>query len=696
MMSSRNKKSKLGHNDKATIEEDNFIPFTPKLTDCYNKKFITIIKNAVNKHGDRRLNYLNKRIEENKSIVNNLDFSLEGVKFITVLCILRDLLELNWRIVIDSNSNIKLAKPNLNQNKAYLRKQLQKERNIQLKKDSIDRFINKMEKVKEYNGEKISITNLIGDKEILVSRIKEIKSKDSDEEQYNLAREAIKPYLQVVDESKCSYTGYRLRDIWRYFRYTWSLPYKRTPGRNRFYLIRDASQPYHPIIGISALGNTVLNLSKRDNYIGWTLEFVKNRLNRNKKVVKYKETLKGDLDLKRDVQKTIYLETEGEYSLRIKTESSKLIRLFNKFIKQAINKVYIKDLIKENILTKEDIDNPNIEIVKKLESIFEDLRKKQLENKKSTGEIDWKAEAKTTLFKKKRVRELARLLEAKLIIYRILNQVGLKLDQLGQKKEAAVKALNKLVNYKAGKVVNIALEANRKQKIGSNIMEIIVCGAIPPYNHLLGGKLVALLTCSPIVIKDYNNKYSSQVSRIASKMNGGEVIRDSRLAYLGTTSLYGIGSSQYNRLKMSIGGENYLKFTELGKTEGYTSVYFADDTMEYISKTLEIIEGGRTINNIFGEGTSPRMRLLRKGISALGLKNSFLKQENKRIIYGIELASNAREFLRGETDELNYFYPLDGNEEKYTQQIIEFWRKRWFLKRIYTCLLYTSPSPRDS
>ena len=84
------------------------------------------------------------------------------------------------------------------------------------------------------------------------------------------------------------------------------------------------------------------------------------------------------------------------------------------------------------------------------------------------------------------------------------------------------------------------------------MMDIIVCGAIPPYNELLGGKLVSILACSPQVISDYTNRYKKQVSEIASRMKGKKVIRDSRLAYMGTTSLYAIGSSQYNRIKVPI------------------------------------------------------------------------------------------------------------------------------------------------
>src|SRR5262249_35999186 len=79
------------------------------------------------------------------------------------------------------------------------------------------------------------------------------------------------PYLQLVSEERDEFTNQRLIDIWRYFRHGWSTRYRSTPGRNLFYLVRDAAQPNHPVIGITALGNTVMQLTPRDAELGWTL-----------------------------------------------------------------------------------------------------------------------------------------------------------------------------------------------------------------------------------------------------------------------------------------------------------------------------------------------------------------------------------------------------------------------------------------
>jgi len=78
-------------------------------------------------------------------------------------------------------------------------------------------------------------------------------------------------------------------DIWRYFRYTWLTPYNTVPGRNINFLIRNAAKPKHPVMGIATLASPMMNLSVRDNYIGWTIDAVENKLQRKKRVHEYEE-----------------------------------------------------------------------------------------------------------------------------------------------------------------------------------------------------------------------------------------------------------------------------------------------------------------------------------------------------------------------------------------------------------------------
>src|SRR5262249_29356446 len=101
--------------------------------------------------------------------------------------------------------------------------------------------------------------------------------------------------------------------------------------------------------------------------------------------------------------------------------------------------------------------------------------------------------------------------------------------------------------------VNSALFANKRVRIGINMLELTTCGAVPPYSYLLSGKLVALLMMSPQVGAEYRARYGDKPSLILSQMRNEKVIRSADLVYLGTTSLYSAGSSQYNRVTLPAG-----------------------------------------------------------------------------------------------------------------------------------------------
>lgn len=636
-------------NNENNIPIDTFSLFDPKLSEFYYATFIKIIKKVKDELPAKRAELLQQYLTQYIG-----SSSLEEIKLASVLSIVKDLITQEWRIKIVKDK-VYLAPSKLvnTDNKMYLRQQLQIERNVHLNKPSVIRFIKDLEKFKNFNGQKISIKNLIGSSAFILSSL----DKNVDK--------IIQPYIQIVDKTRCIHTGYKLNEIWRYFRYTWSIPYKSTPGRNIFYLVRDAAQPFHPVIGIAALGNSVLQLTKRDNFIGWTLESIKEKLLPKYKDISCKVNVKGLPGINRNISQRILLETEDDYRSRLKPYSQLILKSSIKYINSAINEIYSKDL-----LEPEEISNPQLSTLLKLEWILEGVKNNQLDNKTSKNINSLLKDTLSPLYVRKRASELLKLLQAKMDILTFMSEYS-----------NPIEALQKLVTYKGGRTLTTALQANRKTKIGSNIMEIIVCGAIPPYNELLGGKLVSMLMTSPIVISDYNQRYSKQISEIASRMKGEPVVRDSRLAFLGTTSLYHTGSSQYNRIKIPTpNGE--IKFKELGATEGFGSISFSDVTTTLLSTLLIEIDGGRKINNVFGEGTSPRMRLVRSGLSNLGLPESFIRHHTKRIIYGIDLASNTKAFLNGFDKDLEYFHSLEEDIEIQTEQIIEFWKERWLINRL--------------
>lgn len=474
--------------------------YQPALNDYYNECFKRLVERMSHNLPINRAAIIKRELEQVD--IDNSDDQLESLKYASALSVLIDLSLQGWIFDIDEGVlTLKMENDNLD-DKQKLRYRLSAEKNAQFRTPSVAAFIRQMESNKNYQGHSISVRDLIGNKHFLIQQIQN-------------GKRVCDPYIQLVTNERDTLTGYKLSDIWRYFRYTWSIPYKTMPGRNLFYLVRDRLQPYHPIIGIFALGNSVLNLTVRDDNIGWTVEAIKKNM-ALKTEDTYCEQIISETDGKRVKTKICRaIETEAEHFTRATEYADKMYPLLLQSIEEAISEIYLKDLGYHR-----NTKYPKQEKIEQLIAMAEEYAEKSINNKNNEKSPNWEEEAQSNLFKRKRAAELAKLLETK----RIFN---------GVTGETNREMLNQLLSSEAGrKAIHTALIANRKRKIGSNMMDIIVCGSIPPYNELLGGKLVSILSCSPTVISDYTHRYENQISEIASRMKGQRVVRDSRLVYL--------------------------------------------------------------------------------------------------------------------------------------------------------------------
>lgn len=635
-----------------TIASENYMP---TLNDYYNNQFFRLVERMSHTLPSNRSALIKNELS--KVEIDEAEDKLEALKYAASLSVLVDLSLQGW--IFDIRNGIltlKMENENVD-DKEKLRYRLSAERNAQFKSPSVATFIKQMEASKTYHGNTISIRNLIGDKNYLIHAI-----------QHN--NRVCDPYIQLVTNDRDEFTGYKLSDIWRYFRYTWSIPYKTMPGRNLFYLVRDRLQPCHPIIGIFALGNSVLNLTVRDDDIGWTVDAIKRNMCMKTEDTICEQTISGTDGKKIKTKICKPIETKDDYLVRSSEYANVMYPLLLKNIEDAISEIYLKDLGYHR-----NTKYPKQEKIDELLALAAEYAERALNNKNNEVSPNWEEEAQSNLFKRKRAAELAKLLDAK----RVFNETnGI----------TCAERLNRLLATENGrKAIHTALIANRKRKIGSNMMDIIVCGSIPPYNELLGGKLVSILACSPKVVRDYTYRYQKQISEIASRMKGSRVIRDSRLVYLGTTSLYAVGSSQYNRIKVPVSEDAFLEFRRMGITEGYGTVFFSKETTSLFSQLLELQDGGKKINHVFGEGTSPRFRMISRGLSSIGIKaDAFLKHYSPRIVYSINLAKNTNAFLLGIDNDVDYGYDLNSvtEVERKTQELIDFWYNRWLTKRLTT------------
>lgn len=557
------------------------------------------------------------------------------LQWATALRVLRDLYIQGWTFQTDDEGLLLKAPGTTSTTDPEVEKQAVRRsfafaRNAQLAEPSATRFIRGLERR--------GIQTLFADGPELVQRIRA------------QGPAAIQPELELIEHgARDPGTGLLLQDVWRYARLFWSIPYQSTPGRNMFYLVRDTAAEGRPLIGIAALGNTVLGLAQRDDYAGWSAGGLRSRW--------------ADLSAK---------------------NRRRLAERLLEVVEDGIAETFSDDIWPNGV--PDDWQFAVVE-AERIEQEAAEQRVRQLGNgdgarddeylairavhtavqKGHPDGIDWNALATTALYRRKRAGTLADLIRAR----------G-ALKDLGAPDPAYIE---RALDCEPGvRALEAALRRIKQRVIASNVMELITCGALPPYRDVLGGKLVALMMMSRTVVKDYERKYSGQVSLIASGLAGRPVVRQARLAWLTTSSLYAVGSSQYNRLKLSTASGD-LSYKRIGTTESFGTVHFAPETVLALNQVARLADDNRRrINNLFGEGTSPKMRLVRGGLETLGLDaNVFLRHHSPRLLYGAALCSNLPDLLIGLTEKPKYVLPSGPAS---TEIIVDHWRERWLARRV--------------
>ena len=643
----------LQHEGVKVAFDEGAIELTPQLgalTDRFIEFCDKIQSDTENIEGSNQLaatDYFKKALNQNE-LVTEVELS-----FLFAQSVLLDLIAQGWKLEVRKKKVFIFPPEFKNKTNDAAKDQIRSThllgRDIQLSQKSVREFIKDIQRQRLTSSGWHSIYSLMRDGEELAERLRPISKLTHESERLSALAKVISPYLQFVGpKSRCEYTGLRLVDIWRYFRHTWVNEYKSIPGRSIMILIRDAAATNHPVIGIAALGSSVVQHKVRDKWIGWL-----------------PETLVEDI---------------------VANPKPELVDWLLTSVERLISDIYSDDLISEDFFSTDAIHKPTVAVSELLLNEAdraikahrkEPQRAKHGEKKKESAEnYLWRRESETFLYRSKRCKQLARLFS----IRRTFQKSGFSSEN-----ERSLKSVVQKGEVKSA--ISQLVRMIKAEHVGVDMMDITVCGAIAPYNSLLGGKLVCMLLCSPEITQHYSKRYSKQVSVIASAMKGKPVIRTPNLVLLCTTSLYGVGSSQYNRVKlplreMGVESDQSIDYKELGHSFGFGTYHFSRTTIQLGSNLNSRKKDGRHINSIFGEGVNPLMRKIRESLDYVGLNSDELLQHgNKRVTYGIELATNFREILLGRANEPKYLMPQQDARDQ-TKRIGEYWRKRWLSQRI--------------
>lgn len=533
--------------------------------------------------------------------------------------------------------------------KVRVRRQEQIKRDEQLRQPAVREFVRSMERRRLHNGRFVSIFSLMRDGRELVGSLRSAVAEGGEDA---LAR-VISPYIQFVNSGdRCPWTGFDLQEIWRYFRHTWSNQYTSVPGRSMYILVRDAAAENHPVIGIAALSSPIVQIRERDEWIGW---------HPNKFIAEIEER-----------------------------PTDKIARWLGSVVDGGLAEIYARDFLHDGIIKPRELKKPTLGTLTALTQEgakqralhqryvkAQELKSAPRKPTESDERTHWEKRAASHLFRSKRALALADMLSARMLLAQHFGPRPTK------KQLAALMATPDGLH-----VVKRIVRKAKGERVGIAMADISVCGAVAPYNPILGGKLVSMLVTSPEVVRAYHDRYAAAESEIASSIAAKPIVRPPHLVFLGTTSLYGIGSSQYNRIKVpcdAIGGKlgESIEYVRLGMSEAFGTSQYSEQTIEELSRIFAHENNGQQrVNSIFGEGVSPKLRKVREGLELLNLPSElFLRHGRKRILYGINLVRNARDFLLGLDEKPDYLIPRKAWPDA-TRALGAWWRKRWLAQRI--------------
>lgn len=606
----------------------------------------------------------------------NRDIGEQALIYEACVRVLADLVRLRWRVVRRGYSYA-LENPaettrsrtveELIASKVSIRDELRPVVEEQRSQPAVRTFMDRMERG---TRAKRTVLELVAEPGELNARLARAASLAGAERVHAL-RDAVRPYLQRATGEPDEFTGIPLRDIWRYFRYSWSIPQTPVPGRQLLYLVRDAAHPRHAVMGITSLNNCPLEMGEtRETYVGWHRIAIAARF--RAAALEGREALEQELDwlLERievslreiDWTNIVTPDEVADPDPLVVTRVGDVEQLFARRREELLREIASGSDEPFDATAWESADAPPVE-----DAVL------MLEEKASANAR--MHVARRQLVAKKRAHAIGRLLQAKIALRRHAEAL---LD--------VARAADAIEVDEVRSAINIVVEALKARRSGANMLEITTCGAVAPYGPLLGGKLVALLMMSPQVGADYRRAYGNP-SIISSQMLNRPVVRDNALVYLGTTSLYVHGSSQYNRLRLPAGtfapDQPDLRYHPIGETRGFGTVQFSPETSRAIDVLVSSSKAYKDVNSVFGEGTSPKLRKMKQGMRLIGFNpDRMLRHQQRRLIYAVPLSDHSREWLMERRTDLPGYLADPAAYPQATEQIAEFWRSRWLAGRL--------------
>lgn len=197
-----------------------------------------------------------------------------------------------------------------------------------------------------------------------------------------------------------------------------------------------------------------------------------------------------------------------------------------------------------------------------------------------------------------------------------------------------------------------------------DVMNANVLGAVPPYNMLLGGKLVASLVRTKEVRDAFTKRYSKTRGIISGERKKASLLLVTVTSSLGKSSVYD---------RITLNGVPYLQ--SIGYTSGWGHFHVPDNLFHDIQKYLRIRHHEYANGNRFGEGANWRLRTTRAALVMMGMDPNLLRHNIKREVFLCRLAKNTDAVLKGDEEIPDYRGLMS------VRRVSEAAVERWVVKR---------------
>ena len=219
-------------------------------------------------------------------------------------------------------------------------------------------------------------------------------------------------------------------------------------------------------------------------------------------------------------------------------------------------------------------------------------------------------------------------------------------------------------NFLEWNFIDSRTEAKRVKDYGlRRIMQLAVCMAIPPYNYLRCGKLIALLAFSDPVQEEFQQKYNQPLLGLQS------------------TSAMRLHAAIFNRIHPNRLSHNSLYdtytnelFARVGEVPSHTTIMISDETLDKARELVSHYSIRRKVTDKDIRKSLSKKQLIVISLRICGIKQDVLYMNDRGLYFGYLHENNKNILKTGGNISISPIVDLD------VEMAIEYWKKNLLVK----------------